>query len=61
MSRRWEVFYTYSVDASVRVEAESEDDAIEKVEKLWDSGGDAQVKPKTLDYSDFEILYAKKR
>ncbi len=61
MTRRYEVFYTYSVDASVRVDAESEEEAIAKVEKLWESEGDIVVKPKTLEYTDFEVLYAKKR
>lgn len=61
MSKRYEVFYTYSVDASVRLEADSEEEAIEKVEKLWESDGDIAIKPKTLDYCDFEVLYAKKR
>lgn len=58
---RWEVFYTYTVDASVRVDAETEQEAREKVEKLWESDGDDAVKPKTLEYTDFEVLYAKKR
>jgi len=61
MSRRYEVFYTYTVDASVRLEADSSEDAIEQVEKMWESEGDSGIKPKTLDYSDFEVLYAKKR
>lgn len=58
--RRWEVYYTYSVDASVRVDAETEQEAREKVEAMWESDG-ASAMPKTLDYTDFEILYAKKR
>lgn len=61
MSRRWEVFYTYTVDASIRVDAESEEEAIAKVEKQWYEAGDPVHAPKTLDYTDFEVLYAKKR
>lgn len=61
MSRRWEVFYTYTVDASIRVEAESEEEATEKVETMWEEGADPLYLPKTLDYTDFEVLYAKKR
>ena len=30
MSRRWEVFYTYSVDASIRVDADNEQEARER-------------------------------
>lgn len=61
MSRRYEVFYTYAVDASVRVEADSEEEAIDKVEQAWENGDVVVTTPKTLDYSDFEVLYAKKR
>lgn len=61
MSRRWEVFYTYTVDASVRVDAESEYEAIQKVYGAWENESSELTKPKTLDYSDFEVLYAKKR
>lgn len=61
MSRRWEVYYTYTVDASIRVDAESEEEAIAKVEKQWEEVGDPVHAPKTLDYTDFEVLYAKKR
>jgi hypothetical protein len=61
MNRRWEVFYTYCVDASVRVDAESEQEAMDKVSEAWEKGEGEVTKPKTLDYSDFEVLYAKKR
>lgn len=61
MSRRWEVFYTYSVDASIRVDADNEQEAREKVERMWNELGDPVHAPKTLEYMDFEILYAKKR
>ena len=61
MSNRWEVFYTYCVDASVRVDAESEYEAVQKVYEAWENESTEVTKPKTLDYSDFEVLYAKKR
>jgi hypothetical protein len=41
---RYEVFYTYTVDASIRVEAASEQEAMDKVEKMW-----SEAAPKTLD------------
>lgn len=59
--RRYEVFYTYCVDASVRVDAESEEEAVDKVTEAWENEDIKVTKPKTLDYSDFEVLYAKKR
>jgi hypothetical protein len=58
---RYEVFYTYAVDASIRVEAASEQEAMDKVEKMWSEAGDTVHTPKTLEYTDFEVLYAKKR
>lgn len=61
MPRKYEVYYTYSVDASIRVDAESEQDAMAKVERMWTEMGDPVHAPKTLDYTDFEVLYAKKR
>lgn len=61
MNRRWEVFYTYTVDASVRVDAESEEEAMKKVVDAWDNEDADVTKPKALEYTDFEVLYAKKR
>lgn len=58
---RWEVFYAYTVDASIRVDAETKQEAIEKVTRAWEESDEELAKPKTLDYSDFEVLYVKKR
>ncbi len=59
--RRWEVYYTYTVDASVRVDAESEEEAMEKVNEAWNNEAAEVTKPKMLECTDFEVLYAKKR
>lgn len=61
MTKRYEVFYTYCVDASVRVDANSEAEAIAIVTAGWLTGDEDVSSPKTLDYTDFEVLYAKKR
>lgn len=55
---KYEVFYTYCVDASTIVEAEDSELAETLAEQAWRKG-DA-TREKLQDFSDFEILNCKK-
>lgn len=59
MSKRFEVTYTYCIDASMVVEAETPMEAETIVEKTWKSG-DA-TKEKVSDVADFEVLNVRKK
>lgn len=56
---KYEVYYTYCVDASMVVDADSPQDAEIKVEQMWSEGKVA--KEKLADVADFEILNVRRR
>jgi hypothetical protein len=56
--QRFEVFYTYCIDASTVVEADDSEAAEVLAEQAWKKGDCS--KEKLQDFSDFEILNTKK-
>jgi hypothetical protein len=59
MSKKFEVTYTYCVDAIMVVEADSPEAAEAEVERLWT--GEDVSKEKPLDFTDFEVLGVRKK
>lgn len=55
---KYEVFYTYCVDASATIEAEDSEAAEILAEAAWKKGDGTNEK--LQDFSDFEILNTKK-
>ena len=55
---KYEVFYTYCVDASSIIEAEDSEIAETMAEEAWKKGDG--TREKLQDFSDFEILNTKK-
>lgn len=55
---KYEVFYTYCIDASTTIECDTPEEAEALVEAAWRKG-DA-TKEKLQDFSDFEVLNCKK-
>lgn len=55
---KYEVFYTYCVDASTVVEAESPENAEAAAEAAWKKGD--CTRERLQDFADFEILHTKK-
>lgn len=55
---KFEVFYTYCIDASTIVECETQEEAEAFAEAAWRKGD--STKEKLQDFSDFEVLNCKK-